>query len=168
VYRAGSPVYPGDAPMTREELEPLARAAAKAHGLDPVLVCAVVEQESTWRAGATRYEPAFYERYIAPMNLSPEEGGDRATSWGLMQVMGQVAVEFGFKGQCLDLLKPETGLEWGCKVLKHKMDMADGNLMHGLLRWNGGGRPAYADEVIAKMGKYHLPLPGTPTSVEEV
>jgi hypothetical protein len=45
------------APTT--EIVALARTIASAHGLDPALVCAVVEQESAWDAHAIRYEPAF-------------------------------------------------------------------------------------------------------------
>jgi soluble lytic murein transglycosylase-like protein len=48
------------APTT--EIVALARTTASAHGLDPALVCAVVEQESAWDADAIRYEPAFRAR----------------------------------------------------------------------------------------------------------
>ena len=51
-----------DAPS---QLLTLARQAAADHGLDPVLVCAVIEQESGWNTWSMRYEPAFFARYVA-------------------------------------------------------------------------------------------------------
>ena len=85
------------------EFVALAQRAAEAHALWPELVCAIVEQESAWNPWALRYEPAFYERYIAPQiarGAIPDvtESRARAFSWGLMQVMGQVAREHGFVG----------------------------------------------------------------------
>src|SRR5437899_12544316 len=78
----------------------LAQRAAEAEGLDPALVCAVVEQESAWNPWAMRYEPAFFTKYVAPLytnnKVSATEAYARGFSWGLMQVMGQVAREAGF------------------------------------------------------------------------
>src|SRR5271155_1517669 len=99
------------------ELVNLARTIASAHGLDPALVCAVVEQESAWDAHAIRYEPAFRTRYVAPLGLPPTEEIARSISWGLMQVMGQVAREHGFESKFLSALcEPEFGLDTGCAV----------------------------------------------------
>jgi len=81
------------------QLVALARSAAAAHGLDAALVCAVVEQESAWNTWAVRYEPGFLSRYVAPLytagKIGATEAYTRAMSWGLMQVMGQVAREQG-------------------------------------------------------------------------
>ena len=49
------------------EIIDLARRIASEHGLDPALVCAVVEQESSWNPWAVRYEPGFLSRYVAPL-----------------------------------------------------------------------------------------------------
>src|SRR5665213_3230992 len=83
------------------EIIELARQIAGEHSLEPALVCAVIEQESAWNPWAVRYEPGFLSRYVAPLytagKLSAMEAYTRSMSWGLMQVMGQVAREFGFK-----------------------------------------------------------------------
>jgi soluble lytic murein transglycosylase-like protein len=72
-----------------------------------------------------------------------------------MQVMGQVARENGFTGPYLTrLCNPEVGLDVGCKVLRRKIDASGGDLQKGLLRYNGGGNPDYADEVRARITKY--------------
>src|SRR5882762_10514227 len=93
----------------------LAHRAAEAEGLDAALVCAVVEQESAWNPWAMRYEPAFFTKYVAPLytnnKISATEAYARGFSWGLMQVMGQVARESGFDAQFLSALcDPEQGL----------------------------------------------------------
>lgn len=107
------------------ELLALTRTIAAQHALDPALVCAVVEQESAWDANAIRYEPAFRVRYVAPLGLPPTEEIARSISWGLMQVMGQVAREHGFTGKFLSALgDPAAGLGVGCAVLTSKFAAA--------------------------------------------
>jgi soluble lytic murein transglycosylase-like protein len=137
----------------------LARNAAQLQGLDPALVCAVVEQESAWNPWAIRYEPAFFAKYIASLyinnKVSSSEAYARSFSWGLLQVMGQVARETGFDAPFLSALcDPEHGLAIGCKVLRKKCDAAGGDMTRALLAWNGGANPAYAAQVLARQPQY--------------
>jgi soluble lytic murein transglycosylase-like protein len=140
----------------------LARATAAAHALDPALVCAVAEQESSWIPWAIRYEPGFLARYVAPLftagKISATEAYARAFSWGLMQVMGQVAREHGFAGASLaELCDPAVGLEYGCRVLTAKLAQAEGNVERALLLWNGAANIHYAQEVQARLERYAQP-----------
>jgi soluble lytic murein transglycosylase-like protein len=133
----------------------LARKAAIAQSLDPALVCAVVEQESGWNPWAIRYEPQFFSKYVASLytnnKISASEAYARGFSWGLMQVMGQVAREAGFDALFLSALcDPEQGLAIGCKVLRKKFDAMAGDSTRALLAWNGGANPAYAGQVLAR------------------
>jgi len=127
------------------ELLALARAAAMKHALDrtfsvssvtyagTALVCAVVEQESAWDTHAIRYEPAFRTRYVAPLGLPPTEEIARSISWGLLQVMGQVAREHGFSGKFLSALcEPAAGLDIGCAVLASKLALARSHPLDGI------------------------------------
>src|ERR1700735_2808441 len=86
--------------ISNGQLVILAKQTARSHGLDPAVVCAICEQESAWNPWAIRYEPAFFAHYIAPQlgagQISNTEAQARAFSWGLMQVMGQVAREHNF------------------------------------------------------------------------
>ncbi len=137
------------------EIIALVRAAAFEHELDPALVCAVVEQESAWDPHAIRYEPGFRARYVAPLQLPPTEEIARSISWGLVQVMGQVAREHGFQGKFLSALcDPSAGLQIGCAVLAAKLAAAAGNVPRGLALWNGGGNPEYAAQVLARVARY--------------
>ena len=137
----------------------LARKAAAAQSLDPALVCAVVEQESAWNPWAMRYEPLFFAKYVASLytnnKISASEAYARGFSWGLMQVMGQVARETGFDALFLSALcDPEQGLALGCKVLRKKIDAMAGDTMRGLLAWNGGSNRAYPAQVLARKPHY--------------
>jgi soluble lytic murein transglycosylase-like protein len=141
------------------QLVALARKAAAAQSLDPALVCAVVEQESSWNPWAMRYEPAFFAKYVAHLytnnKITASEAYARGFSWGLMQVMGQVAREMGFDGAFLSATcDPEQGLAIGCKLLRKKLDAMDGDITRGLLAWNGGGNPAYPAQVLARRAHY--------------
>jgi soluble lytic murein transglycosylase-like protein len=141
------------------EILDLARHIACEHALDPALVCAVIEQESAWNPWAVRYEPGFLSRYVAPLyttgKLSATEAYTRAMSWGLMQVMGQVAREFGFKEASLsELCDPETGIEFGCRILAARMSRAKGDVPSALLAWNGGANANYPAEVLARKRNY--------------
>jgi soluble lytic murein transglycosylase-like protein len=136
--------------MTRDQLQPFAIAAAKAHGIDPALVCAVCNHESGWHQWAVRYEPAFYEKYIAKMaGLSQTEMTMRATSFGLMQIMGQVAREQGFSGDYLsELLDPLQNCERGCIKLAQCLDRANGIVTTALSLYNGGANKEYPSLVM--------------------
>ena len=137
----------------------LARKSATAQSLDPSLVCAVIEQESGWNPWAMRYEPAFFSKYVASLytnnKISATEAYARGFSWGLMQVMGQVAREAGFDALFLSALcDPEQGLAIGCKVLRKIFDATAGDTTRALLAWNGGANATYAAQVIARRAHY--------------
>lgn len=138
------------------EFVTLAKAAAIKHGLDPALVCAVVEQESGWNTWALRAEPAFEERYVKALHKTPTEEWARSMSWGLMQLMGEAARERGYSGDIPALCDPKNGLEWGCVHLKGKLKAAAGDTRKTLLLWNGGGNASYPDEVQARIPKYQV------------
>ena len=141
--------------MARDDLIVLARSTAAAHGLDPVVVCAVAEQESDWNPWAVRFEPAFYKKYTQPMHLTDTEEYTRAISFGLMQIMGEVARELGLTAPFLSILcDPAAGLEYGCRHLANKLRNAGGDVAAALLHYNGGGNPNYPAEVLARKVHY--------------
>lgn len=136
----------------------VAKAIAKAEGVDPVLICAMIEQESAWDCWAIRYEPAFMAKYVGPLytnhKINATEAYARSFSWGVLQTMGQVAREAGFKGPLPQLCDFTIGVTWGCRVWKKKLESAGGDTAKGLLAWNGGARAEYANEVLARIAHY--------------
>ena len=164
-----------------ETLLALARTAAGGQGLDPALVCAVIEQESRWNPWAINPEPRYGYLWNVAKNvpyrisegaastlLTPPTdfpglpGEDRDAelwgqkmSWGLLQVMGAVGRERGFRGVFLsELCDPATGLEFGCRHLAQLLQHTGGQVEEALLHWNGGGNPNYAQEVLARLAGY--------------
>lgn len=129
---------------------------AEKYGLDPKIVAAVCEQESTWNAFAVRFEPAFEARYVKPAipTMPTTRELTEAVSFGLMQVMGEVAIECGWNGKFLtELCDPDTGLDFGCRKLQRCFD-THGDPHTSLLAYNGGGNPAYPDQVLARVTNY--------------
>lgn len=125
-------------------------------GLDPAIVAAVCEQESSWDPFAVRFEPAFEARYIKPaLPAAPTTRQlTEAMSFGLMQVMGEVAIEFGWAGKFLtELCDPDIGVEYGCRKLQ-KCFSVHGDAETSLLAYNGGSNPNYAREVLARVTHY--------------
>jgi soluble lytic murein transglycosylase-like protein len=114
-------------------------AAAKLHHLDPQLVEAVVLVESSGRASAYRYEPAYWRRYLEGKPAWKGKNPRRvAASYGLMQVMFPTAVERGYHGEPEELFVPSVGLEFGCRELARLLAWASGNTDQALAAYNGG------------------------------
>jgi soluble lytic murein transglycosylase-like protein len=138
-----------------------ARTAASKFGLDAALVCAVVEQESGWNPWAMRYEPLFFAKYVAPIytasKITATEAYARGFSWGLMQVMGQVAREHGVTFLHLSqMCDPEANLSIGCENLYLNLKKADGDVERALLYWNGGKNLLYPKQVLARVARYRV------------
>lgn len=165
-----------------ETLKPLADHAAVRAGINPALLIAVIEVESSWDIYAQRYEPTY--RWLwnvetgKPYRLSPAKavryaknrslypvdfpGGlsefdSQRTSYGLMQIMGAVARELGFASRLIDLYQPEINLFYGCKLLS-KLINKHGE--RGALRaYNTGSAKSsvmgnkYLDKVLKAMRK---------------
>jgi len=132
-------------------MDELIEKIAFEYGLDPDLVRAIVKVESGGDPWAVRYEPGFYRTYVLRMlsgRLDPPKpaGVSRATearlrscSFGLMQVMGQVARERGFEKPFLtELCDPATGLRHGCFHLKFMLDRYLGETPRAVAAYNAG------------------------------
>jgi len=120
-----------------------AHDAALGHGLDPRLICALCEVESSWMPWAVRHESGYEWlfgrieddfpgiikfKHSYPGSLSTEVQMQK-TSWGLMQIMGAVARERGFRGWLTELCDPAVNLQWGCRHIRW---MIDHNNAYGL------------------------------------
>jgi soluble lytic murein transglycosylase-like protein len=94
---------------------------------------------------------------VALLELPPTEEIARSISWGLLQLMGQVAREHGFQRPFLSALcDPSAGLTMGCIVLAAKLAAAGGNVPRALALWDGGGNPEYAGQVLARVARYRV------------
>ena len=109
----------------RLELLQLVNREAARHDLDPDLVLAVMQIESA------------FDRYAI----------SRVGAQGLMQVMPFWRLEIGRPQD--NLTHVETNIRYGTVILAHYMDVAKGDLVEALARYNGSyGRLKYPEKVI--------------------
>lgn len=126
-------------------------AYEKEFGLPAGVLGAVIAQESSGNPYATRYEPGFFAKYIEfrprvklggtwPSGVSEDtERHGRATSWGLMQIIGQTAREMGFEGiYFTELSEPALGVRFGAKLLKRKLEVYGPDLSQAISAYNAG------------------------------
>jgi hypothetical protein len=146
--QAGQVVSP-DQPDPAPDQDGLIVLTAVKHRLPVVLVRAMAAHESAGGITcACRFEQDFYDCYLKGKtpDFRPEhcswdtERIGRATSWGLMQVMGETARCNGFRGWFPELCQPAAGLEWGCLYLRRLADryLADSDWPTVMRAYNGG------------------------------
>lgn len=145
---------------------------AKKYKLPFELVASIILTESAGNRFAYRYEPGFFEKYLKDKTASQLTGRfpsvisretelhARATSWGLMQIMGQVAREFGYENDHLHRLTTvDDGLEFGCRKLAKCFRQESSELV-AIARYNGNpaqtAAQIYAQKVMRVMtlGQY--------------
>jgi soluble lytic murein transglycosylase-like protein len=144
---------------------------AKANGLEPSLVWAVVLTESTGDPWAVRYEKGY--RYLySPAHVRPEicsiatETVMQQCSWGLMQIMGATARELGFRGWLSELCRPENGIAYGCKYLAKQIKRF--GYEKGIASYNSGSPRYLVDgKTLKNYDKYVKPILLKAAEIEE-
>jgi soluble lytic murein transglycosylase-like protein len=119
LYRQGivdTPDYGDETTMDRAALTLLIESHPDRGSLPVACVLAICTVESNGNPWAYRHEPGY--RWITGASISHSERMGQMMSWGLMQVMGAVAREHGFKGWFPQLCDPVVGLSYGMKHLQ--------------------------------------------------
>ena len=163
---AGTTGGKGDAPVTKEELIILSKTAAVQEDIPWELIYAICMTESSGNEFAIRHEAHY--RWTVGESLALGERLGQKTSWGLMQIMGAVAREYGFTDQFSGLWDPQTNIRYGVKHLK-RLKAKHGTWPHTISAYNAGtpivsdGRyknQVYVDKVLARWSdiETHVPL----------
>ena len=155
--------------MKTDDLKELLKAEVPAYGLPWEAVYAFVMTESSGNEYAMRHEPQY--KWLFGHTHSPTERMGQMTSWGLMQVMGAVAREYGFSGHFPALCDPKIGLQYGMKHLKKYYNKHQ-NWPDTIAAYNAGHpkridgkyeNQAYVDKVLAvwSLTESQIPLKAT-------
>jgi hypothetical protein len=146
--------------MTKADVMELCASAGARHGIDPLLLCAICEQESSYASDAIRLENGFYRRYTRPMSYSPVVEILLAVSFGLMQTMGESLNEMKMldsddTADVVDAINayitdPKAQVDAGAKWFARKLKGAGGDIQKALCNWNGDQTGKYASEVLAR------------------
>ena len=120
------------AASTRQQLLAMVDYEAHRAGLEPALVMAVIEVESQFKPQAV----------------------SRASARGLMQVMPFWAKAIG-DGQVKNLHNARINVRYGCVILRHYLDIENGDLVRALGRYNGSlGQLDYPKKVFAMLNRW--------------
>jgi soluble lytic murein transglycosylase-like protein len=115
----------------RRELLATVHYEAQRAGLDPQLVLGVMHHESGFKKFA-----------VSPVGAR-----------GYMQVMPFWLQQIGAPDQ--NLFNLRTNLRYGCVILRHYLDIENGDLYRALGRYNGSlGRPEYPNAVVGAIDRY--------------
>ena len=164
------------------EARPFAAEFAYALGkypVNPLLLAALVKQESGYNPQARRHEPDYQRKYV---NGHPRWNKARAlgwtdeqlaTSWGLTQVLGTTAWAMDWHEPPAAILDPATNLTLGAKYLLGQIHRYGGDIKLALIAYNGGhgavlayerGAPhrsiRYAEKVLSIMDRYRQEVRG--------
>lgn len=108
-------------------------------GVDPLLIEAVIQQESGGKADAFRFEPGFYLRYLEKdPKFKGQDPRRISSSYGLMQLMYTTALELGFQGEPEELFDVGLNINLGTKLLAKLLKKFDGDVEKTLAAYNGG------------------------------
>jgi hypothetical protein len=155
--------------MKAQEVYDITKKLAPGYSFDPILITAICEQESSYNPQAVRLENGFLVRYLSKSTLSPIIKALFATSFGLMQCLGQSLREIGYitnpsaivnTVQQLDLFlgNPAFQIEWGMKWLDQKRKHAGDDPESFLQAWNGGGDAQYSRKVLDRFERLKIEL----------
>lgn len=107
----------------------LVKNICSTESVNPLLILAIIYQESRGRPWVTRYEKDYAYLYL-PLHykdllmISMEtEVVHQKTSWGLMQIMGGLAREKGFDDYHPALCIPATNIAYGTRILSHLLNL---------------------------------------------
>lgn len=122
---------------------PIVREITQEFSIDPLIIASMIMVESSGNACAIKHEPGWdyvwkeqiFEELVG--SYFPTEREGQKTSWGLMQVMGTVAREYGFRGWFPELCDPKIGIYYGVKYFKSQLERY-GTIENAISAYNWG------------------------------
>lgn len=118
------------------EINRIIAEKAATYAVDPLLVHALIQVESSYRPDAKRDEPRLND-----------------ASYGLMQVLsGTARSMLGFAGDAEALLDPSTNVDLGVRYLKYQLGRYAGDVPSALAAYNAGTASRRSDGKFINQG----------------
>lgn len=143
--------------------------------VSPTLLQALVCQESGGEAWATRFENSYWNNSVVDRQAKEfatahrgiptylTEKVMRSTSFGLTQIMGQVARENGWRNPFLvELCEPTENLNLACRLLAARYKKFGGDEDWVILSWNRGPgckRPTGGEDYLLSVKRFMRDTP---------
>lgn len=132
--------------------------AAGEYGVEPSLIAAIIQTESSGNPLMLRAEPK-YEYLVTPARFAERLGITKETeiacqklSWGHMQLMGGTARELGFEGHLCQLLFPSYNINYGTMYFASRLKKY--KFMRLAIATYNSGSPVYNPDGELKNQKY--------------
>lgn len=151
--------------VIHDDLVKLVQDVAAEEQIPWELLYAICMTESSGNEFAIRYEPNY--KWLLGANISNAERLGQKTSWGLCQVMGAVAREYGYTDQFSGLWDPRTNLKYGVKHIK-RLKAKHGSWPPAIASYNAGTpvlvdgkykNQGYVDKVLARWSSVETQTP---------
>ncbi len=122
----------GAIPATQDNLKQIATNVAQKYGVDPALVFAHIQVESSWNPQAYRSEPQIND-----------------ASWGLMQLLLKTARSISGNSSLTasELLNPETNIDLGTRYIAQQMKRYNNNVDDAIAAYNAGSARRKSDGI---------------------
>lgn len=128
--------YASQNEMGRDELITMAQQCAAKWGLDPSVICGLIETESQWTVNII---------------------GDDGESYGLMQIQPKWWYDYYIELGCSSWLDASDNLQIGCAIMSHLLTVNNGDYYKALQQYNTGKHDTnngYADRVLTAAKNY--------------
>lgn len=157
--------------MNRDDLTKLIESHPDRGSIPVACVLAFCMKESSFREYAIKYEDHYRWLFGDQSKMSVAEKLGQKHSWGLMQVMGGVAREYGCVTAFTELWDPKVGLHYGLRHLR-RLFAKHNNWPDTIAAYNAGSpvkidgkykNQDYVDKVLAYWNEYesHVQLKST-------
>lgn len=142
---------------SKPEIARIVDGGATENGIDPALICSVVDVLSDWN-------PARLEQSLDPQQFNPalaqQIGPEQRL--GLLQFTRAQAQELGFKETQEELLAPTLNVRIGCLVLKKALAQTGGEAGRALLLCHGYSIASLIPKILNKVKMYRVFLAARP------
>ena len=144
-------------PKVEKSIEKIIYDISKIYNVDPIIIKAIIEQESQYNPVAVKYEESWERKYSHLIKRKPNDTIEtwkmNFKSFGLMQVSYVLHKDFCDLDYYSDLFDPNINILCGTKILAKCLE--DNDKLTCIKKYNGAGPSAekYKKEVLTRISR---------------